>query len=585
MTSWWSHLKHRPVPVSITKTITSSELRPSWRQVKLLPKTLTVKEVVSLFLFFIIFVISISGLGWRWYLNNSELIPKIGGQYQEGVVGTIRSLNPLFSSANQVDKSISQLIFSGLFKTSGKELINDLAESYTVSPDGEKYTITLKNNLLWSDGAPLDADDVVFTIQLIQDQNIKSPLASSLQNIKVEKVDNLNITLELAEPFAPFLTTLTFGILPRHIWQDITPANFLLSEYNTKPVSNGPYRFKNLSSDRDGSLRNYVIEINPYYHDPKPYLKTITFKFYPDFETAIQALKDNTIDGLGAVPLESLADINSRLYSTYKLLLPQYTAIFFNPQNNALLKDRTFRQALAVAINKTEILEQAIKDNGRVIDGAITEGALGYNENIKKYSFDPGWAEELLNKLGWEKKEDGIRYKKDEKLSLTLTIPERQEFIAVASMIKNYWQAVGIDTQINIVPIFQLQRDVINPRQYQLLMATEVVGVDPDPYAFWHSSQNLAPGLSLSIFNDPQIDKSVEEARRTIDNKLRAAKYADFQAILADQVYAIFLYSPTFSYVLDKEIKGVDIKEINSSADRFNDIGSWYRLMQRITAD
>ncbi len=549
-----------------------------------MPKTLTGHEVILFLLLFFISIVTWSGLAWHRYLQNSDLIPKVGGQYQEGVIGNLRSVNPIFASSNQADRTISQLLFSGLFKTSGRELVNDLTESYTISPDGKQYVITLKNNLQWSDQTPLTADDVIFTVELIQNSAINSPLIGSFQGVGVSKVDDKTFTLNLQEPFAPFLSTLTFGIVPKHIWKDIEPGNFLQSEHNNKPISNGAYRYKSLSSDRNGNLRNYVLEINPYYHEAKPYLKTVTFKFFPDIETALQGLKDNTIDGLGAVPIEKLKNINAHLFTTYQLLLPQYTAIFFNPQNNPALKEKKIRQALAVAINKKDIVAGPLEGNGLVIDGAIAEGALGYSSNIKTYSYDPGWGKDLIKQAGWEEKEDGFFYKKDEKLTLHLTIPERQEFIAVANELKKYWQAIGVDTQIQVIPIFRLQNDTINPRQYELLMASEITGVDPDPYPFWHSSQNTAPGLSLSIFVDPQIDKPVEDARRTIDNKLRATKYADFQAILAEQVYAIFLYRPTFAYVLDKKIKGVDIKEINSSADRFNDINTWYRVTQRIGA-
>jgi len=139
------------------------------------------------------------------------------------------------------------------------------------------------------------------------------------------------------------------------------------SELNTKPIGNGPYRFKNFTSDRNGNLRNYILEVNPYYHGSKPYLKNITFKFYPDFESALQALKDNNIDGLGAVPAENLSGINTRLFTINQFNLPQYTAIFFNPQTNEVLKNKNFRQALAVAVDKQQIIDEVLQGNGDII--------------------------------------------------------------------------------------------------------------------------------------------------------------------------------------------------------------------------
>lgn len=524
---------------------------------------------------------SSSVLSWRWYLRNTELVPKSGGEYTEGIVGSPRTINPLFATTNEVDTSLTHLLFSGLFRSSGMQLINDLAESYTISDDGKQYQISLRPDLYWSDGEPLTIDDVIFTIKAIQDPLIKNPLSERLRNVTAIKIDEQTIKLELTETHSPFLTFLTFGILPEHIWQNVQPTNFLLAEFNIKPISNGPFRFKSLTKDKQGGIRSYVLEANSYYHDTKPYLKKISFKFYPDFETSLQALQDGTIDGLSSLPRGSKSKINERRYQLYQLSLPQYTAIFFNPQTNAALKNKTLRKALAIGLDRLTIIEQALAGQGKLTDGAIPTSALGYTENFKKYAYDPGWAAELLEQIGWRLKDDGERYQGDQKLSITLTIPDLNEYLEVANLIRNYWGQIGIETNLEVVPSFRLQSDVINPRQYQALIASEIVGLDPDPYPFWHSSQNTAPGLSLSLFTNKDTDKLLEQARQTVDSKLRAQKYTDFQAILGEEVYAVFLYSPTLPYALHRDIKGMTLTEISMPADRFTDVTSWYRLTDR----
>ncbi|MFH1111833.1 MAG: ABC transporter substrate-binding protein [Patescibacteria group bacterium] len=578
---WWRVFSKKPLQTPLHTAVIGREHHPSWQQIKLFPSILTQPEIYIIIVLLLIFIASSVILTNRWHWRHTELIPKAGGEYTEGLVGNLRAINPLFASSNEVDASISQLLFNGLFQASGMELINNLAESYTVSSDGKIYTITLKKNLTWSDSEPLTADDVIFTIQAIQDPAIKSSLAGNLQNVQANKIDDHTFSLKLSEPFAPFLTTLTFGILPEHIWQNIQPANFLLAELNTKPVGNGPYQFKALTKDKQGSIRSYTLEPNPNYFGQKPFLKKISFKFYPDYETAIQALQDGNIDGLGSLPCSSKSKINNRRYNLYQLSLPQYAAIFLNPQTNEALKNKTLRQALIIATDRDNLINNILSCQVKKIDGTIPQGALGYTDNIKKYAYDAGWAAELLEQNGWLRKDDGWRYKDENKLSITLTIPDREEYIEVANAIRDNWNNIGVETSLEVIPAFRLQKDIIATRNYQALLASEILGLDPDPYPFWHSSQNQAPGLSLSIFANDNIDKILEQARQAVDPKIRAAKYNDFQSILAEEAYAIFLYSPTYTYVLNKDIQGLGLIEISMPSDRLADISSWYRLTDR----
>ncbi len=579
---WWRVFGKRPLETSLVTTILKRDHRPSWRQIKLFPSILSRPEIYLIIILFLFFIISSTILLDRWYLRHTQLIPKAGGEYTEGLVGSLRAINPIFAPSNEVDSSISQLIYSGLFQTDGMQLINNLVESYTVNDDGKKYTITLKKDLKWSDNKPLTVNDIIFTIQTIQDPIIKNPLANSLKNVQANIIDEDTFTLELSEPFAPFLTTLTFGILPKHIWQNIQPANFLLAELNIKPMGSGPYQFKSLTKDKQGGIRSYILESNPNYFGQKPYLKKISFKFYPDYQTAIQALQDGNIDGLGSLPRGSKSKINLRRYNLYQLSLPQYTAIFLNPQFNEILKNKIIRQALVIAIDRDDLVNNVLKSQAKKTDGVIPPGTLGYTDNFKKYAFDPDWAAELLEQNGWPRQEDGWRYKGKTKLTITLTIPDRDEYIEVANLIKNNWNSIGVETSLEVVPVFRWQKDIITTRHYQTILASAILLLDPDPYPFWHSSQNQAPGLSLSIFTNNNLDKILEQARQTIDPKFRAAKYNDFQSILAEEIYAIFLYSPTYTYVINKDIQGLNLIEISAPAERLTDLVNWYRLTDRI---
>lgn len=521
-------------------------------------------------------------MGWRWYLNQTHLVPKTGGEYSEGLVGTPTNLNPILSPAAEVDQTIARLLFTGLFQNINQELVPDLVESYSLSLDGKQYQLVLKPDLFWSDGEKLTAHDVIFTITAIQNGEIKSPLLSGFINVQAEATDERTVIIKLPGVYSTFLDNLTFGILPQHIWQKVEPKNWRLADYNLKPVGNGPYRFLDFNKNKLGSIRSYSLEINPYYHTAKPFLKKITFKFYPDYESVLQALQDGNINGLAAIPRTDVAKVNTRLFKLYQLNIPQYTAIFYNPNNNPIFKEKGIRQALVLAVNKQAIIDQILKDWASIIYGPIAPDTLGYTDKIKRYDFNPEQANQLLEQAGWKKGDDGWRKKDNNKLAITLSLTDREEYIRVAEIIKANWQNIGIETSLNIVHRADFATSIINTRNYQAVLTAKLIGNDNDVYPFWHSSQNQSPGLSLSLFSDQDIDKILEQSRQSLNLTERANKLSDFQTIIAEQAYALFLYRPSFALALDRKIKGFNIKSISSPPDHLANINHWYQQMTRV---
>ncbi|MBI5022729.1 MAG: hypothetical protein HZC05_00995, partial [Candidatus Magasanikbacteria bacterium] len=269
---------------------------PSWKQLKQLSKFLNPAEKKFISAAFIIMLASGLTLLGEYILLHRVAVPAFGGEYTEGLVGAPSAINPLFASLNQTDADIARLVYAGLFKYDRSlNLVPDLAEKFSLDKTGKIYTITLKPNLKWQDGEPLTADDVSFTLDLAQNPETKSPLLAGWQKVKFNKIDDLNFTLELDSPFAPFPNLLTLGILPTHLWQEVTPANLKLSSNNLKPIGAGPFMFASLSKDGRGNLKSYTLKQNPNYHLQKPYISQIIFKFYPDVNTAMEALRNRQV--------------------------------------------------------------------------------------------------------------------------------------------------------------------------------------------------------------------------------------------------------------------------------------------------
>lgn len=550
---------------------------PAVNQWKYLNNSLSPKERFIVNTGLTILVVCLIFLGLRFIQRHVYSVPKDGGKYVEAMVGVPKYVNPVLSQTNDVDHDLVKLIFSSLMEYDNEgHLTLALAEKYDISTDQKTYTIYLKKNVKWHDGENLTANDVLFTIETIQDPEFKSPLYYNLKGIATEKVDDYTLKLSLKEPFSPFLSTLTFGILPQHLYMDILPENFSLVEYNLKPIGSGMFKFKSLTRDGLGNIKSYTLEKNGDYYGDKPYLDNLVFRFYPDMTSAIESLKNKNVEGISYISKEYEEKLPAKInINYYHLALPQYTAVFFNTKND-VLKNKEVRQALAYGADREKILTEVLKGKGEIINGPILKGYLGYHPEIKKYDLNVMEAEKLLEDAGWKKNEAGKRVKNNQELKFTLTTIDQADYVKAATILKEAWEKIGFTVELNIVENERIQKEVIKPRNYDALLYGEIIGYDPDPYPFWHSSQERDPGLNLSIYFDKQIDKVLEQARVTNDINERSLKYVEFQNLLADDLPAIFLYTPYYTYGLSKKVKGFDSERIVSPQDRFSSLESWY---------
>lgn len=569
---------------------------PSKKQLKYLSRYLSPGEKTVIKVLSAVIALSLVAIGVKYAKNHITTVPAHGGEYVEGTVGTPHFVNPVLVSANDADLDIIKLVFSGLMKTDvDGELVPDLAESYEISEDGMTYAFRLRGDVQWHDGTIFLARDVVFTIEAIKNEAWNSPLHKRFKNALVETPDDSTVVFTLSEPFAPFLSMLTIGIIPEHLWQDIRPENASRAELNVKPMGTGPYMFKNFTMDKKGAIRSYTLVANEKYYSQKPYISSITLRYYQDFAEAAEAYMARKTDSLSFLPLEFREDVEEMQTSNiYTMRLPQYTAIFFNQGKNEFLGSKSIRQALAFAVDRARILRETLGDNGAPVYGPIPPGFTGFHPEIKKYSIDQDAADALLTEAGWDiAAPDNIRTKdlpdpenKDEEiatpLAVTLTTVDTQENMAVAQIVKQNWESIGIKTELEIVPSSKIQQEKIRTHEYEALLYGEILGQDPDPFPFWHSSQAHESGLNLAAFNNRRVDELLEGARSTTDPDERARMYVEFQDLLAEDVPAIFLYSPTYTYAVSGKVKGIETKTIYSPADRFSDISFWYIDIKRV---
>ena len=650
-----------------------------WRQFF---KVLSKKEKIIFSFFLFLFLASFSFLLIIFYFKNTEIRPAKGGTFVEGVIGQPRFINPIYAPVSDTDRDLTEIIFSGLMKYNieGK-IIPDLAKSYQILENGKIWEVELKENLFWSDNTPLTVDDVIFTIETIQNPEIKSPLRPSWLGVKAKKISDSKISFELEKPSAVFLENLTLKIIPKHIWEKITPQNFPLSFFNLKPIASGPFKLKNLVQDKEGKIISLDLIRNPNYHGKTPNLSQISFQFFNSQEELLKSAQKGEIDGFSLTNLTNLTNWTNwtdwtDLTNLTNWTLPRYFAVFFNPDQSKALAEKEVRQALNYGTNKELILERIFKNQGKIVDSPILSEIYGFENPSKTYQFDLEKAKQLLEKAGFFEKENGIRkkivkkelafqfksnlslgskgkeveelqkclakdkeiypegeisgyfgqktkeavirfqekYKKDilepfelekgtgevrkatrnklnevcfEKpeevipLKFSLVTVNQPKLVELANLLKQQWQALGAEIEVKTYDISVLEKEIIKPRNYQALLFGQVLGMIPDPFPFWHSSQKKDPGLNLSLYENKEADKLLQESRENLNEKERKVLLEKFQEILLEDAPAVFLANPNYLYFVSQKIKGIKPWVISDPSQRFSNIEQWYIKTKR----
>ncbi|TAL20057.1 hypothetical protein EPN90_01785 [Patescibacteria group bacterium] len=579
---------------------------PSWQQFKYLRTVLMKAERRVLQVSLGVLTLSLLTIVLRLWVVHVVPVPTVGGDYVEAVVGSPSLINPIFVSGNDVDADLVRLIYAGLVAAlPDGRIVPDLAESFEVSDNGKEYSFRLKDRLVWHDGEPLTADDVLFTVSLIQNEDYKSPLYSAFRGVKAERIDERTVRFALSQPQSAFLSALTTGILPTHLWQDVPPAGALLAEYNLKPVGAGPYRFKSLSRDKLGTIRVYTLERFARAATPA-LLDRIVFRFYPDAESASAAVVAKVADGSAFAPVEFRGRLAGRPdLARYNLRLPQYTAVFFNPRNQPLFKDDAVRRALLAAAPRERILRDVLHGDGELVEGPVLPGMPGFDGNLKQAGYDAAAASALLEKAGYvlptattsvreksktktitvgsgrNKTTKTVTEGKPVALKFTLTTVDRAENLAVAELLAKAWREVGVGVEIAAVPPSQLSANILRQRDYEALLYGEVLGADLDPYPFWHSSGAGESGFNLALYVSKSADDYLESARGAASSESRANSYVGLaKKILAD-IPAIFLYRPAYPYYVEKSLRGITVDVVTVPSDRFSGIRDWYKKTRR----
>ena len=541
---------------------------------------------VSLFLV-LIFITLIQIRSLSPYYQDLRPVP--GGIYSEGVIGTFTNANPIYA-VGTANTAVSHLVFSGLFKyDNNNKLVGDLASGWDLSKDQTFYTVHLKHNIKWHDGKPFSADDVVFTYQTIQDIGALSTLYSSWKNIKVIKVDNFTVGFDLPNPLSSFPYALTNGIVPYHLLKDIPTQQLRSADFNIAPVGTGPFEWRFIEiTDPGTSTREQRISLsaNDHYWAGQPRLDGFNLITFTDEGHLISAFKKkqlNAMSGLEALPDEFQHDSHIRAYAT-----PLTSAVmaFFNT-SRPILGDKTIRRALVSGTDRSQ-LTSLFEEPTDLASGPLLSGQLGYDPKITQLSYNLDTANKMLDDAGWTRDAHGQRSKDGQQLKLSLTSQDTVQYTTVAHFLQQQWSQLGIKTDVSYYNGEDLQSAVIGSHDYDVLLYGISIGVDPDVFAYWDSSQASITSqghLNLSEYKSSEVDRLLQAARTRADPSDRVPKYRSFVAHWVQDAPALALYQPNFIYITRGPVFGYQRTADNSSNDRFYNVNQWMVRQQRQTVN
>ncbi len=532
-------------------------------------KTLTPEKVIVVWL--LIILAGVLLFASLLQINNRYLlsVPSRGGYIHEGILGTPRFINPVLASSD-ADKDMVGLIYAGLTKRDYTgNIILDVASSIEESSDKLHYNIKIKPEARFSDNTHVKADDFIYTISLIQNPLIKSTHRVEWEGITIEKISDSEFSISLKKAYPLFMNVLTIGILPKHIWKNLTEEQISLSDLNIHAIGSGPFYIKNITSV-SGIPISFTLSENKYYTLGRPNIQEVVITSYQNEKYLIQAFQNGDIDRLHGVSSENIAGLQVATSSIRTSLLPRTFSVFFNPNKTDFLSDKKIRSALNMAINKQAIINDVLKGYGKVI-----ETPFPFDEDQPESTYNKEGAIKILSQSKYLKKASST-------IEITLSTTNNSEMKKIAEMIQKDWEDVGVHTTLAVYEVADLNQSVIKERDFQALLYGSITSSPADLYAFWHSSQRSYPGLNISNYVSKKLDSNLEIIREDEDELTRINAYASVKAEFADEVPGIFLFAPSLIYVTRDFVNSpLPIYSLDNSS-RFDLVSSWYRYTEKV---
>ena len=483
-----------------------------------------------------------------------------GGSFTEATIGRVNSMNPLFATTN-TEKVLSKLMFATLVSVdySGHPGLG-LARSIRTEEDGKVWKIKLRDGLKWSDGELITNDDVLFTIELIQNPVVNSIYDSNLGNVKVSENELGEIVFNLPAAYADFATALQIPILPKHELEDASPKTLIEDDFSNAPVTSGAFAFNALQSSTTSEEDVIYLTANPNYYMGAPLLNNFVVHAYGNKDEVANALNAGLATATAELAGSETDKVTSKAFLYKDSSIDIGAFIFFNTAG-ADLRNLSLRSAIRQGLNIAEIREAA--PNTVALDYPLLESQI----KLSSYPEIPGYDFEVAKTKISEIAGEG-------KIHLNIATVKSGFLPDVSEVVKNQLEALGIEVELTV---YEENRDfivnVISRRNYDVLVYKVELGSDPDPLPYYHSSQISTSGLNLSSYLNSMVDDLLVGARETLDSALRIKKYESFLNYWVSEVPAIGLYQANLTYFYNKNVRvyGNGVRLV-TPMDRFSDV-------------
>lgn len=581
--------------------------------------------------------------------SNVLLEAVVMGSDGSGRLQRINRVNPLLPTNIQLEKDLNELIYEPLVKY---EFLQDdagnwdtrvtdiLAENVILIQAGADYQFDLRNNVKWHDGVDFTADDVIATFNLVSSlPESTNTYVQTFKQLRWEKIDDYSVrvcTKTAAESenncdsiknkpiFSNFLELIAIKIIPEHKIQDINSVSVNTStpELYRSPVGTGIFRF--------GGADDYSVKVvynDEYYLPDVPQFKTIQFKYYRTLQESVEAIQNGEAHSLASNSVEYLNEL--RYYSQINknlspVLYNQYWSLYFNLKKDpngeyigpSFLGDAAVRQAISSAINRDEVISNALQGVAEEALGPINIKSYYFNPNAKWYRYDIEKAKELLTVAGWTVKRGGQFRTNDagEELQFSLYFVDTFDRRSVARTVKKDLEEIGVNVIIDRKEqpgqdssenaptgwsLEELSNQILAPRLFDVVLYGVDTFIDPDRYELFHSSQTEHPKLNISSYIGsaltvkprenrqpgesslvtlPKVDRLLEQARSfdpVAAREDRKNDYSEMQDLIAEDAPMVFLYHPKFIYYTHTTISNVNLTNVSNIEDRFRNIVDW----------
>ncbi|MFZ0448360.1 MAG: peptide-binding protein [Desulfatiglandaceae bacterium] len=459
--------------------------------------------------------------------------------------------------------------FNGLkYLDADLRLDNRVMETYArrILPATEHNPVILfhlRPGIKFHDGTLLTAKDVKFTYDAIMDPKNLSPRISDYEPVKsVEIIDPLTVKVTYKRLYSPALTTWAIGILPEHLLnrdalraealrrgEDPKKFSVRMSSFNRHPVGSGPFRFEEWKSDQFISLRRF----EDYWEGPPNY-DHYYLRIIPDNLTQEMEFYAGTVDDYAVQPHQVKRLESDPRYQSFSGTSFGYTYIGYNMRRKPF-DDPRVRRALGMAIDVDKIIRYVLYGQGERITGPFAKQTDYYDAAIKPLPYDPEGALKLLAEAGWRRNRDGWLERQGKRLQFTLITNSGNDLRkAILAIAQAAWKQIGIDVRTDLLEWSVFIQERVNKADFDAVILGWQMGIEPDLYQIWHSSQTHPYQLNFVGFKDKQADDLIIKIRQEYDHDAQVAYCHRLHEIIAREQPYTFLYVGKWTAILDKRI-------------------------------